>query len=170
MIIAPNRTGILPRPVRSKPRPTFVEESAFNFRHCNSYWGNGLCARCGIPCHGLIYSSSNHQGNGFLQCELLESLVLVLRKNSEASSMSMPPTAPMFKFLVFCICPGSANAQYLTVSSSIARDPFFKSAFSLPTKRVIQKHQGTPCTPRQCRKQPNKVQRPTPASIFGGII
>ena len=50
VVVAAYRTGILPRPVRSKSRPTFVEESAFNFRHCNSYWGNGLWVRRGIPC------------------------------------------------------------------------------------------------------------------------
>ena len=57
VVISTDRTGILPRPVRCKSRPTFVEESAFNFRHCNSYWGNGLWVRRGIPCHGLSCSS-----------------------------------------------------------------------------------------------------------------
>ena len=37
VVITTDRTGILPRPGRSKSRPTSVEESAFNFHHCNSY-------------------------------------------------------------------------------------------------------------------------------------
>ena len=75
--------------------------------------------------------------------------------------------------LVFFVCPGSAKAQYLTVSSSKVRDPFFGTHFSrqhvLTTNRVIQKRQGTPCTPKQCHKQRRKAQRAIPASVFGGI-
>ena len=45
----------------------------------------------------------------------------------------------------------------------------FSCQHFLPTNRVIQKRQGTPCTPKQCHKVLRKVQRAAPASIFGGI-
>ena len=53
MIIAADRTGILPRPVRSKSRPTFRRRKCIQLSPLQQlYWGNGLCARRGIPCHG----------------------------------------------------------------------------------------------------------------------
>ena len=36
----------------------------------------------------------------------------------------------------------------------------------LGTNRVIQKRQGTPCTPKQCHKPPRKVQKATPELFF----
>ena len=45
---------------------------------------------------------------------------------------------------------------------------FHVSIFYQPTQSS-KKKQGTPCTPRQCHKAPQKVPRATPASIFGGI-
>ena len=93
--------------------------------------------------------------------------MLVLRKNSEASSMSML-ARPTFVSPSWT-CPGSAKAQYLTVSSCRVWDPFFMSAFFTNQHSHPKKKQGTPCTPRQCHKAPQKVPRATPASIFGGI-
>ena len=78
--------------------------------------------------------------------------------------MSMPAN-----FVLRCSsCPGSAKAQYLTVSSCIVWDPFFMSAF-FTNQQSHQKKKCTPCTPKQCHKAPQKVPKATPASIFKGI-
>ena len=82
VIVAADRTGILPRPVRSKSRLNFRQRKCIQLSSLQQLLRQWLVStpRHPHPVTGyyiLPYSSSNPQGNGFLQCELLEKIGIV---------------------------------------------------------------------------------------------